>query len=123
MILIIGGYGAGKREYVIDELGYSEAEIADAELNEFPVLINLDEYMRTYEINIGDERYEALLSKEVITCAEIGNGIVPLDKSERDYRENVGRLCIELAKNAEKVIRIYCGIPTVLKGENKEKND
>ena len=36
---------------------------------------------------------------------------------ERRGREAVGRLCVRLAQRAECVVRMVCGIPTVIKGE------
>ena len=37
----------------------------------------------------------------ILICDELGNGIVPLEKMERIWREQTGRLMIELAKQAE----------------------
>ena len=39
---------------------------------------------------------------------EIGNGIVPLDAFEREYREQTGRAEILLAKKADEVVRVIC---------------
>ena len=41
---------------------------------------------------------------------EIGNGIVPMEHEEREYRELTGRLLCELANKADRVERIVCGI-------------
>ena len=113
MIFIIGGHASGKLEYVINELNYNEEDIAIAELDEKPVLANLHDLVRNEKpLN---ELLDRLLNKEVITCDEVGCGVIPLDKKDRDYRETVGRICIELAKHADKVVRIYSGIPTVIK--------
>ena len=46
---------------------------------------------------------------------EIGYGIVPMDPFLREVRETTGRICTELAADAEKVVRVVCGIPTVIK--------
>ena len=51
----------------------------------------------------------------IFICDEIGNGIVPMDALERDYRERTGRLQIRIAKKAERVERIVCGISQRLK--------
>ena len=53
----------------------------------------------------------------VILCDEVGCGVVPMDRTDREWRERVGRTCCYLAERAERVIRVYCGIPMVLKGE------
>ena len=52
----------------------------------------------------------------VITCDEIGCGIVPIDKTDRLWREMTGDACQYLAERAAKVCRVVCGIPVVLKG-------
>ena len=57
----------------------------------------------------------ALLKKEVVICTQVGAGVVPISPAEREFRENTGRLCIELAKRAEKVVLLCCGIAQVIK--------
>ena len=52
----------------------------------------------------------------VIVSDEIGYGIVPVDRFEREYREAVGRVCTELAVYADKVFRVVCGIGIKVKG-------
>ena len=51
----------------------------------------------------------------IVIADEIGNGIVPLDAFEREYREQTGRAEILLAKKADEVIRIICGIGQKIK--------
>ena len=51
----------------------------------------------------------------IFICDEIGNGIVPMDALERDYRERTGRMQIRIAQKAERVERIVCGISQRLK--------
>ena len=46
----------------------------------------------------------------ILICDEIGNGIVPVDAFERRYREQVGRILIEVAKRADRVERVICGL-------------
>ena len=50
-------------------------------------------------------------------ATEIGCGIVPMDPAERERREAAGRLSCELARRAETVVRVCCGLPQLLKGE------
>ena len=42
--------------------------------------------------------------------------MVPVEPEQRTWREAVGRLCCRLAQRAERVERIFCGLPMVLKG-------
>ena len=54
---------------------------------------------------------------DVAAATEIGGGIVPMDADERRAREAAGRLACLLAARADTVIEMFCGIPTVLKGD------
>lgn len=60
---------------------------------------------------------EELSKKQVVIATEVGGGIVPATAEERAAREAAGRLSCLLAKKADCVIRVFCGIPMVLKGE------
>lgn len=51
----------------------------------------------------------------MIICDEVGCGIVPIERSERDYREAVGRVLCLLAKRAESVERVMAGMPIRIK--------
>lgn len=51
----------------------------------------------------------------IVIADEIGNGIVPLDAFERVYREQTGRAEILLAKKADEVVRVICGIGQKIK--------
>lgn len=51
----------------------------------------------------------------IIISDEIGNGIVPMGREEREYRERLGRVQIELAEKAERVERVICGLGQRLK--------
>lgn len=63
-----------------------------------------------------DHLAEELSQYEVVIATEIGGGVVPVDAKEREAREAAGALSILLAARAETVIRVFCGIPMVLKG-------
>ena len=69
--------------------------------------------------NLAKTIYNANPDRILVTD-EIGYGIVPMDPFEREYREAVGRLCCRLAGEAEAVVRLYCGIPSVIKGGKDE---
>lgn len=112
MILVVGGMAAGKREFVETRLGYGQNEMSPS-LDGGLVVYAAHELVREYS---QDELVLRLLEKEVVICDEVGCGVVPLEESERVWREGVGRLCAKLAREATLVIRICCGIPQVLKG-------
>ena len=54
---------------------------------------------------------------DVVMATEIGGGVVPMDAGQRAAREAAGRLACLLAARADIVVEMFCGIPTVLKGE------
>ena len=72
-------------------------------------------------------QYKGILAKQlkeknpdlILVTDEIGYGIVPMDPFLREVRETTGRICTELAKDAKSVIRVVCGIPTVIKAQVK----
>ena len=51
----------------------------------------------------------------IIISDEVGNGIVPADAFEREYRERTGRILVELAGRADEVVRVVCGISQKIK--------
>ena len=111
MVLILGGAGAGKKEYA-RSLGFTDADFSTDVSDGKPVLYDLETIVRG-----ADVPFEALLQKQLILCREVGSGVIPMDRSEREWREAVGRLCCALAKEATAVVRVIAGIPVALKGE------
>ena len=114
MILILGGASSGKRTY-LESLGYKPEEIADGVLDDKKVLYGLEKLVAS-----DPEKAEALLSallpKEAVACCEVGSGVIPVQYEQRRAREATGRLCVQLAARAEKVVRMVAGIPVVIKG-------
>ena len=66
-----------------------------------------------------EEELEALADKlaefRVVISCEVGGGVVPLDRGERIWRENAGRLACLLADRADRVILVHCGIGICIK--------
>ena len=102
MQLYIGGYAQGKLAYVQEKLKGQKV----------PVVNDLHLWVKQL-LQEGKPAEEIVLQYYI--CDEIGNGIVPMEKQEREYRERVGRLLIRLAGEAETVERIICGIGQKIK--------
>lgn len=70
----------------------------------------------------GIDDYNNIIEKirssniEIIICTEVGNGVVPLDNIDNKMREYVGRILSILSEKSIRVIRVYYGIPSVIKG-------
>lgn len=118
MLLVIGGIASGKRSYLRNR-GYDDQHMSPELTADVPVLLDLDELLRNGALD--SDAWQALLQKEVVCCCEVGQGVVPLDASERVWRELVGRTCSRLAAEADEVVRMVCGIPVTLKQTHPEK--
>lgn len=127
MKLVIGGTAQGKLEYVLlkhdvrKNMVWDGVLPNDRELNGNIVIINhLHQWIKNCMVSGGcpeDEIMSFLDCNEdcIIICDEIGNGIVPIDPFEREYRERTGRILVQLAMRAEEVERIICGIGQKIK--------
>ena len=127
MKLIIGGTAQGKLEYVLLKYDVQKNRVWDGvlpddmELNGNIVIINhFHQWVKSRMVSGGcpeDEIMSFLDCNEdcIIICDEIGNGIVPIDPFEREYRERTGRILVQLAMRAEEVERIICGIGQKIK--------
>ena len=111
MILIIGPMWSGKREAAMRILHCGEAELKTRCAFDVQELAAKREDLEA----LADE----LLRYDAVTAAEIGGGVVPLDPGERAARERAGRLACLLAERADAVVRVFCGIPKLIKGELK----
>lgn len=128
MYLIIGGAYQGKLDYAKEKHGIRADDIFYCDDSQM-----LDTRKRCIH---GYEKYLRACSREkkapvtefppdtVVICRDIFCGIVPSNEADRAWRELTGRTISELAKRADTVTRIFCGIPTILKdagAENAEK--
>lgn len=115
MVLIVGGEGSGKRSFA-KTLGFASGQMADGVLDERPVVYHVEK-MVFADVQNAPALYEPLCEKQLVLCCEVGSGVIPAEYETRLAREAVGRLCVRLAAHADCVVRMVCGIPTVIKGE------
>lgn len=115
MKLIVGGLGQGMLAWALKEYGLTPADVARtaAEAASMPVLDGLEELLRDPDFDP-----DPILRRNpeiILVCRELGCGLEPLDRAQRDWRERVGRVCCDLALRADTVVRVCCGIGQVLK--------
>lgn len=115
MILIIGAHSSGKREFA-QSLGYTQSDFTEDPFGTQSVVYNVQKLLFADHTRT-DELYAALKAKPVVICDEVGSGVIPVERSVRLGREAVGRLCVLLAKDADTVVRMVCGIPQTIKGQ------
>lgn len=122
MQLIIGGAYQGKRAYAVNALGIPEENIftcTDTNIDFSKTCIDkLEEYVLAC-VQAGADPLKKLraedLSDKVFICMDIFCGVVPMDATLRLWRHTTGLVCQYLAKNADDVHRIYCGLEQRLK--------
>ena len=128
MILITGGAYQGKNDFAKErfcindgdmlgggECGFDEA-LSAACITEYHELIRRLIAQRQdpveFTARLCDEN-----SGAVIIMNEVGCGIIPLDKGERLWREQVGRCGCVIARYSEQVWRVTCGTAQMIKGD------
>ncbi len=124
MILVVGGVFQGKEKFIRKSFmleKITEAEKASyEELWQSECILNYHKIVRHQTEKNEDPLVAAkeLILKNpgvIISMDEVGSGVIPMDKMERIYREQVGRTAACFAGEAEAVYRLVCGIPQRLK--------
>lgn len=134
MILVIGGAYQGKLDYVKETYGLTDEDVFTCE--EGSTAVGFDEKVvdhferyvlalikagqvpeRAVGMQLRANRYKG----RIIICDDISQGVVPMDATERAWREGVGRTMVRLAGQADKVVRVFCGIPEVVKDETAKE--
>lgn len=101
-VLVINDINANIRELFMKSFNknYNKEESFSAEKYSRDLFSVIDRYPRVTFVIITDE---------------VGNGIVPLEKAEREYRDIVGSIQIKLAEKAEGVYRVICQLSQRIK--------
>lgn len=122
MVLIIGGAYQGKTEYAKKTYSLQDADIFTCENMDIDPNARVIRHLERFAlacVRAGKEPAEVLnaidLSDKILICEDISCGVVPMDAVEREWREAVGRMNAMLAAKAERVTRLFCGLPLELK--------
>lgn len=107
MIFITGPLYSGKKEYACQLLGCSHEELSARAVWDVQNL--------AADCDDLNALAEELAQHEVVIATEVGGGVVPIDREQRAAREAAGRLSCLLAQKAQRVVRVFCGLPTELK--------
>lgn len=132
MKLVIGGYAQGKLNWVLQGREEScfmvldgrlpdEKELREVVLQGKTVIVNhfhkwvREAVLRGVNPEKQMEDFISNVSDCIVISDEVGNGIVPIDALDREYREQTGRILIKLANGADEVVRVICGIGQKIK--------
>lgn len=123
MILIFGGAYQGKLEYA--KANYRYETICDCSQGGQPdfnadIIYGIEGFVMECakagtEAREFFEQRESLWADKVLVITDTSQGVVPIDKNVRAFREMNGRLLLYLADKAEHVVRVFCGIGKALK--------
>lgn len=125
MILIFGGSYQGKLEFAKETFGVTENDVftctVDSEIDwSKKVLYNLDQSFLRH-VREGKESREVLkdhldqLKDKILIVNDISQGIVPMERENRDWREMTGRAMLYISKEADEVYRVFCGLGSKIK--------
>ena len=142
MYVILGGAYNGKRSYVeqlMTTMALKEVidcegklpDIAEATANKRFIISEFETLVKPY-LHLPEEETAKLIAEQILRlseisevfciCTDMSRGIVPLEKEMRLIRDTCGRLYQKLCHEADTVVRIWYGIPQLLKGEFHGEN-
>ena len=137
MELVIGGFAQGKLDYVLEKLAAEQKDYLL--INETSEDLEPEQICHTKEPCVIVDHLHLLIRKIAdkeaacewirkvaegcaeerkalyFLCDETGCGVIPLDPEARRFREDTGRILCSLAREADHVTRIFCGLPQDLK--------
>ena len=126
MELIFGGAYQGRLEYAKSKYNLRDEDIffcsedkAEIDLSK-PAIYCMEKFLLACireGRNPADEfkNISDALTDRIVICTDISQGIAPVDKALRLWREETCRAMVKLAKDAQSVTRIFAGLPLTLK--------
>lgn len=130
MRLVVGGAFQGKFRFAREKLNIQDGWVDgdDCQFSDIYRCRGIQHFHR-YVRRALDDHYSLLdLAAKLreknpditILTNELGSGVVPVDQFDRIYRDELGRVCEELASEADEVYRVICGIGMVIKKKDAE---
>ena len=122
MILILGGSYQGKLDFAKSAYGLEDNDIFictdETEAIDFSkrCIAYIDRFALN-RVRAGLEPADALRDNPglrpdaIVIATDISSGVVPVDATLRAWREACGRMNNLLARRADEVWRLFCGIP------------
>lgn len=120
MILVVGGAFQGKGRFAAEL-----AETMKERHTECAVILNVHQMVREW-LERGEKAEQEVIRdltgklaaenpQGIFTMDEVGCGVVPVSREERQYRDAVGWAGQQLAAQADMVYRVVAGIPVKIK--------
>lgn len=127
MILIFGGAYQGKLDYA--KANFKVKNICHCGENVEPdfsadAICDIENFVmgcvkNGMEAKTFFQEKKSFWQDKILVITDTSQGVVPVEKKQRDFREMNGRLLLYLAGEADRVIRVFCGIGKDIKREEK----
>ncbi len=124
MELIIGGAYQGKLDYAKEKYSLEDKDIYTCEEGPAELgakcIYGLESFTLWCVKNNKEpadyfKEDKGLWENSILICCDISCGVVPIDPVMRAWREANGRLVNFLSGEADSVVRLFCGLPQVIK--------
>ena len=126
MILIFGGAYQGKLAYALERFGLTENDVyrcgaGSGMPQNKKIIYEIDKWIYDL-VEAGADVQNAVRQciesnpGAIVICNDVTCGVVPTEAAARKWREAVGKSLAELSKVSDEVVRLFCGIPTQIKG-------
>lgn len=124
MVLIIGGAYQGKLDHAKSAYHLSEDDVftcTGTDIDFSKRCINRIEEFTYACIRKGEnpidyfQEHQQQWGDSILICQDLFCGVVPMGAELRAWRQETGRLCQYLSKEADQVSRIFCGLEQRLK--------
>jgi adenosylcobinamide kinase/adenosylcobinamide-phosphate guanylyltransferase len=141
---VTGGAFQGKRKWVTQYLsnhpgailwinGYKQEDLDSNWFKEKDVVVieGMEDYIQHSLETKNRDHWKSILlewqdwEKEkpsrlvIIVGCEVGLGIVPMEKRDREWRDMVGWVYQDIAAHSTNVVRLWCGIAETLKEDKR----
>jgi len=124
VIFIFGGAYQGKLTYALARYNLDEQDVWNCRNGKpdlsHKIIYKFEESILE-KVRKGEDPVAYLESTiddykdKIVIVTDLSCGVVPVDPLMRRWREAVGRCSAILARHADSVVRIFCGVETVLK--------
>ena len=125
MHLIIGGAYQGKLTFAKKLYNFKPEQIFYCEQSgeidfSLPCITHIEEFVYGCVLRSEDalaywEKHRSQWKDSILICRDISCGVVPTSPQYRLWRDETGRLCQNLARDANIVSRIFLGLEQRLK--------
>lgn len=124
MIFITGGAYQGKLTFAAEKYALTAQQLSDCAVGSTDFSAKCLFHLESFTLRCAREGLDPVAHFEenraawqdsILICRDISCGVVPMDADMRQWRQVNGKLCQYLARQADAVYRIFCGMEQRIK--------